>query len=61
MHIVRDIFIYEDTNLSIIKHGNDIWFKGHATANILKFANPRKAIRDHVDSEDKTRGKIRSP
>ena len=32
---------------------NDIWFRGRDIANILNYKNPQKAIRDHVDSEDK--------
>ena len=32
---------------------DDIWFKAVAVATILKYTNQRKAIRDHVDPEDK--------
>ena len=32
---------------------NDIWFRGKEIATILGYKNTRKAIIDHVDSEDK--------
>ena len=32
----------------------EIWFAGKDVAEILGYSNPQKAIRDHVDSEDKT-------
>ena len=31
------------------------WFVGSDVANVLGYSNPRKAIRDHVDEEDRTR------
>ena len=31
------------------------WFVGADIANMLGYTNPRKAIRDHVEEEDKTR------
>ena len=46
-------FIYEGKKLDIIKKDDDIWFRAKIVANILKYTNTRKAIRDHVDSEDK--------
>lgn len=36
-------------------HG-DPWFVGKDVATILGYSNPRKAISDHVDEEDKTDG-----
>ena len=30
------------------------WFKGKEVANCLSYTNPQKALRDHVDDEDKT-------
>ena len=32
------------------------WFVGKDVAEILGYSNPRKAIIDHVDSDDKTDG-----
>ena len=48
-----EIFIYEGKKLDIIKKDDDIWFRAKIVANILKYTNTRKAIRDHVDLEDK--------
>ena len=42
-------FIYEGKKLDIIKKDDDIWFRAKIVANILKYTNTRKAIRDHVD------------
>ncbi|MBE6275090.1 MAG: phage antirepressor Ant [Bacteroides sp.] len=36
------------------EHGEP-WFVGSDVANSLGYSNPRKALRDHVDEEDKTR------
>ena len=48
-----EIFIYEGNKLAIIKKDDDIWFRAKTVANISKYSNQRKAIIDHVDSEDK--------
>ena len=48
-----EIFIYVGNELAIIKKDDDIWFRAKTVANILKYSNQRKAIIDHVDSEDK--------
>ena len=53
IHIYMEIFIYEGNELAIIKKDDDIWFRAKTVANILKYSNQRKAIIDHVDSEDK--------
>ena len=47
------MFTYEGKKLSIIKKDDDIWFRAKTVASILKYTNSRKAIRDHVDLEDK--------
>ena len=47
------MFKYEPTELPVIKCRDEIWFKAVVVATILKYANKRKAIRDHVDPEDK--------
>ena len=67
-YIMTEIFIYEETKLDIIKKDDDIWFQAKTVADILKYTNTRKAIRDHVDSDDKitlnnlkSRGTNRSP
>ena len=55
MSIVKKVFYYEETKLPVIKCKDDIWLRGKTIAEILKYANQRKAIRDHVDPEDRAR------
>jgi prophage antirepressor-like protein len=52
-NLIQKIFNYESNQLSVIKQDSAIWFRGKSVADILKYTNPQKAIRDHVDSEDK--------
>lgn len=35
---------------------NEPWFVAKDVAEVLGYSNPRKAISDHVDEEDKTDG-----
>lgn len=37
---------------------SDIWFLGKDVASILEYSNTAKAIRDHVDDEDKLTERI---
>ena len=53
MSIIEKVFKYEVTELPAIKYEDEIWFKAVVVATILKYTNQRKAIRDHVDPEDK--------
>ena len=53
MSIMEKVFKYEATELPVIKYEDEIWFKAVAVATTLKYTNQRKAIRDHVDPEDK--------
>ena len=53
MSIIEKVFKYEATDLPVIKYEDEIWFKAVVVATILKYTNQRKAIRDHVDPEDK--------
>ena len=52
-NIMIEKFIYENNELNVIKKDDDIWFHAKTVGNILKYANTRKAIHDHVDCEDK--------
>ena len=54
MSIIEKVFHYEKIEFSVIKCKDDIWFRGKAIAEILGYSNPLKAIRKHVDSEDKS-------
>lgn len=40
----------------IFDKNGEPWFVGRDVCNILGYANPRKAIIDHIDTEDKTDG-----
>ena len=51
--IIERVFKYEETELSVIKCQDDIWFKGKTRVEILDCSHPLKAIRMHVDSEEK--------
>lgn len=42
---------------SVVING-DIWFLGKDVASILEYSNTAKAIRDHVDDEDKLTERI---
>ena len=53
MSVIEKIFYYEETELPVIKHKDDIWFRGTTIAEILGYVNQRKAIRKHIDPEDK--------
>ena len=53
MSIIEKVFKYEVTELPVIKYEDEIWFKAVVVATILRYTNQRKAIRDHVDPEDK--------
>ena len=55
MWIIKKVFHYEETELPVIKCKDDVWFRGKTISEILKYANQRKAIRDHVDPEDRAR------
>lgn len=52
-------FFFENSEFgrvrTIITNGEP-WFVGKDIAIILGYANPRKALADHVDEEDKMRG-----
>ena len=52
---MEKVFKYEETDLPIIKYRDEIWFRGKPVAEILGYAIQRKAIREHVDPEDRAR------
>ena len=53
MSIIEKVFKYGETELSVIKCKDDIWFRGKTLAEVLGYSNPLKAICTHIDSEDK--------
>ena len=53
MSTIEKVFKYGETELSVIKCKDDIWFRGKTLAEVLGYSNPLKAICTHIDSEDK--------
>ena len=53
MSIVKKIFDYEETQLSVIKQEDNIWFRAKTVAEILGYKNTKDALIRHVDDEDK--------
>lgn len=56
---MNDLKIYENKEFgeirTVVKDGEP-WFVGKDVAEILGYSNPRKAVIDHVDEEDKMDG-----
>ena len=53
----NEIKVFENVDFGkvrIIEMNGEPWFVGKDVATILGYTNPPKAIRDHVDEEDKT-------
>lgn len=48
------IFNFENQQVRTIEIENEPYFVGKDVATILGYSNPQKAVRDHVDEEDKT-------
>ena len=53
MSIIEKVFKYGETELSVIKCKDDIWLRGKTLVEVLGYSNPLKAIRMHINSEDK--------
>ena len=53
MSIIEKVFKYGETELSVIKCKDDIWFRDKTLAEVSGYSNPLKAICMHIDSEDK--------
>ena len=53
MSIIEKAFHYEESKINVVKCNDDKWFKGRDIANALGYENPGKAIRIHLDSDDK--------
>ena len=54
MSIVEKVFHYEENEISVIKCRDEIWFRGKDIAKALGYSIPRKAIREHIDPEDRS-------
>ena len=53
MSIIEKVFHFNENQINVVKCNHDTWFKGKDIANALGYENPGKAIRIHVDSDDK--------
>ena len=53
MSIIEKVFYYEENEITVIKCRDDIWFRGKDIAKALCYSIPHKAIREHVDPEDR--------
>ena len=45
-----DQHLFEVTTLTV---DHVVWFKGREVAACLGYTNPQKAVRDHIDEEDR--------
>ena len=54
MSIIEKVFQYEENEISVIKCGDDIWFRGKDTAKALGYEKTRNTILKHVDDDDKS-------
>lgn len=53
---MNEIYHFHGQEVRTLTIDNEPWFVGKDVADILGYANSRKAIFDHVDEEDKTDG-----
>lgn len=53
---MNDLKIFENSEfgkIQVIERNGEPWFIGKDVAEILGYTNPRKALNDHVDDDDK--------
>ena len=50
---MEKVFHYNESKRNVVKCNDDIWFKDRDIANALGYGNPLRAIRMHVDPDDK--------
>ncbi len=55
------VFNYEGNKVRTLEIEGEPWFVGKDVAEILGYSNPQKAIRDHVDEEDKGVNELFTP
>ena len=53
MSVIEKVFHYGEIDFPVIKYKDGVWFRGKTVAGTLRCAIQRKAIREHVDPEDK--------
>lgn len=54
-------FDFEGNEVRTLKINEEPYFVGKDVANILGYSNPNKALRDHIDAEDKRGERIVTP
>lgn len=47
------VFNFDTQDLRVLEKDGEPWFVGKDVATVLGYANPSKAVSNHVDSEDK--------
>ncbi|MCI8914763.1 MAG: hypothetical protein HFF38_11710, partial [Lawsonibacter sp.] len=52
----QDFSNHEFGHIRALQIDNEPWFVGKDVAKALGYSNPRKALDDHVDAEDKRQG-----
>lgn len=55
------LFEFENQKVRTLKIDDEPYFVGKDVANILGYSNPNKALRDHIDAEDKRGERIVTP
>lgn len=55
------LFEFENQKVRTLKIDDEPYFVGKDVANILGYSNPNKALRDHIDAEDKRGERIATP
>ena len=53
MGIIEKVFHYEESELSVIKFKDEIWFKAKQVALLLGYLDPSRSIRQNVDPKDR--------
>ena len=61
MNSALQIFDYNNNQIRVIEQNGEIWFVGKDVAEILGYKNTKKALKDHVDIEDKRGVRIVTP
>ena len=52
--VVPEVFEHEEFGqFRYIKRGEEIWFVANDVCRVLGYSNPRKALADHVDDDEK--------
>ena len=45
----KEVFYHEETKLPVIKYKDEISVRAQTVANVLRYKNTMKSIRDHVE------------